>query len=341
MIELDNVTKKYGSDVTAVDQLSFTIKEGETFGLIGTSGCGKTTTLKMMNRLVEPTFGSILVDGKPIELQEPEQLRHRMGYVIQDVGLFPHYTVEENVAITPKLLNWDTSRINQRSEELLEFVGLNSEQLASRKPEALSGGQQQRVGLARALAADPPIILMDEPFGAVDPITKEQIQKKFKELLQGLNKTIVLVTHDVFEAYDFCDRVCLMDQGQAQQIGTLKELLFQPENEFVRSFFDEHRFQLQMMCVTVKDIVETIAGFDDGLSVDNSKNTSNNSTSTDKSRTISLDDSFFSVFKDSHSRDETCRIAKASGEIVGRLKYSDILEGFQRARRQLKEGNCA
>jgi osmoprotectant transport system ATP-binding protein len=256
MIELKNVTKKFKGAVTAVDDISFEVREGETFGLIGTSGCGKTTTLKMINRLIEPTDGEILLNAQSIINQPAEQLRRNIGYVIQSVGLFPHYTIEENISIVPKLLSWDRQEVSERSDELLELVGLEPGQYAERKPDALSGGQQQRVGLARALAGNPEVLLMDEPFGALDPITKENIRGEFKKLLTNLQKTVILVTHDVFEAFDLCDRICLMDQGKARQIGTPRELLFRPANDFVRSFFDAHRFQLEMMSITVGDILE-------------------------------------------------------------------------------------
>jgi osmoprotectant transport system ATP-binding protein len=324
-----------------VDDLSFTVQKGETFGLIGTSGCGKTTTLKMINRLVEPTSGSITIGGESIKRQQPEQLRRHIGYVIQNVGLFPHYSVEENIAITPTLLGWESGRIKERSCELLSFVGLDPEQMAARKPDALSGGQQQRVGLARALAADPPIVLMDEPFGGVDPITKEQIQKKFKELLQQIDKTIVLVTHDVFEAFDFCDRICLMDKGKAQQIGTLRELLFQPANNFTRSFLDEHRFQLEMMSITMKDIVETIENSEQQSSSKENSGCSVNQFQADERRLIHLEDSFFSVFKEIHAPDEACRIFNSDGEIESSFTFPELLEGFQAARNQLRNGDHA
>jgi osmoprotectant transport system ATP-binding protein len=331
MIELSSVSKKYEGEVTAVDQLSFTVRKGETFGLVGTSGCGKTTTLKMINRLIEPTSGEITINETPNTQQPPEQLRRGIGYVIQNVGLFPHYSVEENIAITPELLGWDASRITKRSRELLHLVGLNPDQMAGRNPADLSGGQQQRVGLARALAADPAIILMDEPFGGVDPITKEQIQKKFKELLRRMEKTVVLVTHDVFEAFDLCDRLCLMDQGQAQQTGTLRELLFHPANSFVLSFFDEHRLQLQMMSVTVEDILNAVSSL-----ISSSGAKTQNSSKTDE-KAVHLKDSFYAVFENMDSGGGDYRILNAQNEIVGSIKADNLLSGFQAACLNLKE----
>jgi osmoprotectant transport system ATP-binding protein len=253
MIEISNLTKKF-DDSTAVDNVSFSVECGESLVLLGTSGCGKTTTLKMMNRLVEPTSGKISIDGKDVQDQKPEALRMRIGYVIQNIGLFPHYTVEQSIAIVPNLLGWDKKRIAKRTFELMELVGLPHEYLR-RYPNELSGGQQQRVGLARALAADPPIVLLDEPFGALDPITRRQIQAEFKNLETLLHKTMVMVTHDVFEAIDLGDKICLMDGGKIQQIDTAKGLVFSPKNEFVKNFFQAHRFQLELKVTKIKDIL--------------------------------------------------------------------------------------
>lgn len=255
MIQLEQVTKIYSDSVRAVNEVSFTVAEGEIFGLIGTSGCGKTTTLKLINRLVDPTTGKVWVDGQDVQTQSPEKLRRNIGYVIQSIGLFPHYNIRENISIVPKLLGWGQERIDRRCAKLLELVGLDPPAFADRQPESLSGGQQQRVGFARALAADPAVILMDEPFGALDPITKQQIRDEFNKLLHQIDKTIVLVTHDVAEAFDLCDRVALMDAGAIQQIGSPRELLLNPANEFVSSFFDVNRLELEMQAITVKDLL--------------------------------------------------------------------------------------
>ncbi|MGF1494154.1 MAG: ABC transporter ATP-binding protein [Microcoleaceae cyanobacterium] len=254
MIEAVALTKKYG-DSTAVEGVSFEIASGETFGLIGTSGCGKTTTLKMLNRLIEPTSGYVLMDGEDVRSRPPEKLRQGIGYVIQNSGLFPHYTVAENIAVVPRLLGWKANKIEQRTAELLDLVKLPAEKFAQRYPRELSGGQQQRVGIARALAANPPVILLDEPFGALDQITRRQIQKEFKQLESLLDKTMVLVTHDVFEAVELCDRICVMDQGIAQQIGTPQELVFRPQSEFIREFFNANRFQLELKVITLQELV--------------------------------------------------------------------------------------
>ena len=252
MIKVEHLSK-YFCDVKAVDDISFDVKEHENLILLGTSGCGKTTTLKMLNRLIEPTSGSIQINGKNVLTQSPEELRRSIGYVLQNNGLFPHYTITENIAIVPQLLKWDSKRIETRVSELLEKLHLSTDQLKL-YPNELSGGQQQRVGLARALMADPPILLMDEPFGALDNITRSKIQVEFKELDELKRKTIIMVTHDVQEAFELGDRICLMDKGKIVQIGTPTELLFKPASDFVRDFLKEQRLQLEFKAVKIKDL---------------------------------------------------------------------------------------
>ncbi|NIU58926.1 MAG: ATP-binding cassette domain-containing protein [Phycisphaerae bacterium] len=231
------------------------IEEGETVVLLGTSGSGKTTTMKMVNRLVEPTSGTILINGKDIIQQDSIHLRRMIGYAIQHIGLFPHMTVAENIAIVPKLLKWPVGQIVKRVKVLLAMVGLEPDDFRVRYPAQLSGGQRQRVGVARALAADPPIVLMDEPFGALDPITREQLQNEFIELLSEIKKTIIFVTHDVFEAVKMGDRIALLDAGRLQQLATPTELIEEPANEFVDQFLGQHRFQLSLLTRTVETIM--------------------------------------------------------------------------------------
>ena len=250
MITVNHLRKNFARQ-TAVNDISFTVDEGENLVLLGTSGCGKTTTLKMLNRLIEPTSGEIFINNKNILEQQPEILRRNIGYVLQNTGLFPHYSVAENIAVVPNLFKWNKEKINQRTIELLEKVHLSPLQYLSAYPQQLSGGQQQRVGLARALAADPPILLMDEPFGALDPITRTHVRNDFKNLEEFKKKTIVLVTHDVQEAFELGDRICLMDKGKIVQIGTPADLLFKPANEYVKKFFDEQRLQLEYRSVTL------------------------------------------------------------------------------------------
>jgi len=252
MIKVEQLSKHFGG-IKAVDGISFEVKEHENLVLLGTSGCGKTTTLKMINRLIEPTSGKITIDGKSILDQSPELLRRSIGYVLQNNGLFPHYTVAENIAIVPQLLKWDSKRIEKRIRELIEKLHLSTSQLKA-YPNELSGGQQQRVGLARALVADPPVLLMDEPFGALDNVTRSKIHAEFKALDELKRKTIIMVTHDVQEAFELGDRICLMDKGKIIQIGTPAELLFKPSNHFVESFLKEQRLQLEFRAIRIKDI---------------------------------------------------------------------------------------
>lgn len=254
MIEAKNISKKFKQQ-TAVDSISFNVDEGENFVLLGTSGCGKTTTLKMINRLIEPTSGEIFIDQKNIKEENAETLRRSIGYALQNTGLFPHYTVAENIAIVPNLFKWSKEKVKDRVIELMEKLHL-SKDYYNALPGELSGGQQQRVGLARSLAADAAILLMDEPFGALDPITRTKVREDFKNLEEFKKKTIVLVTHDVQEAFELADRICLMDKGKIVQTGTPTELLFKPANDFVRSFFNEQRLQLEYKSVTLKMLWE-------------------------------------------------------------------------------------
>lgn len=252
MIQLENVSKHY-KNIKAVDSISFEVKEGETVVLLGTSGCGKTTTLRLINRLAELTSGKIFVNGQNIQEQPAEKMRRGIGYVLQHHGLFPHYTVAENIAIVPNLLKWNKDQINNRTVELLEKLQL-PETLAIAYPAHLSGGQQQRVGLARALAAYPPVLLMDEPLGALDPVTRADIRREFRTLDELKRKTILMVTHDVQEAFELGDRICLMDKGKIVQIGKATDLLFSPASDFVGSFLREQRFQLELESILIKDI---------------------------------------------------------------------------------------
>jgi osmoprotectant transport system ATP-binding protein len=254
MIELDAVSKVFPGGVAAVKEVSLTIDEGETFVLIGLSGCGKTTTLKMMNRLIEPTSGTIRLAGQDILQQSPVDLRRGIGYVIQDIGLFPHMTVGANIGVVMRLLGMSRTTQRTRAAELLELVGLPPGQYLDRYPGELSGGQQQRVGVARALAVDPPVLLMDEPFGALDPITREQLQSEFRSLEEHLRKTIVLVTHDIFEAVLLGDRIGIMAEARLVQVDAPDRLLSRPANEFVTRFLGQHRFQLQMATVEASEV---------------------------------------------------------------------------------------
>lgn len=248
MITLTDVTKQFpGSPKPAVRGVSFAVQPGETLVLLGTSGCGKTTTLKMINRLVRPTAGRIEVDGRDTSAVDPMTLRRSIGYVFQDIGLFPHMTVAQNVEIVPRLLGWKPRRRRERSAELLERVGLDPAAHLNRKPRQLSGGQQQRVGIARALAADPAYLLMDEPFGALDAVTRDQLQSELLRLKAELGKTVVFVTHDLFEALRLGDRIGVMHAGRLEQIGTPEELLHRPATAFVETLFDQAKRQAALL----------------------------------------------------------------------------------------------
>ncbi len=252
MIVFDHVTKKFG-DVIAVNELSFEIRDGETVMLLGPSGCGKTTTLKMINRLVEHTSGTILFDGKDIQKEDPVQLRRSMGYVIQQAGLFPHLTVGDNIGTVPRLLGWKPARIRDRIAELVELVDLDPA-ILPRLPRELSGGQQQRVGVARALAADPPVMLMDEPFGALDPITRQRLQEELRSLQKRVKKTIVFVTHDVEEAVILGDRIVVLNVGGVlEQFDTPARILGRPANAFVADFLGKDRQLRRLSLMTVAD----------------------------------------------------------------------------------------
>ena len=239
MIELQNVWKSYDFGKTfAVSNMSLRVNRGELLGLIGESGCGKTSTLKMINRIEEPSSGDISVNGEDVRLQNPEQLRRNIGYVFQGIGLFPHYTVAENVCTVPQLLDWPQSAVLDRCRVVLDMVGLPAAQFADRFPSQLSGGQQQRVGVARALAAQPELVLMDEPFGALDPITRADLQEEFKSIQRKLELTVIMVTHDMTEALLMADRIAVMRQGEVLQIGSPSELLKRPADPYVQKLME-------------------------------------------------------------------------------------------------------
>ncbi|HWV75249.1 MAG TPA: ABC transporter ATP-binding protein [Pseudosphingobacterium sp.] len=252
MIKVQNVSKSFGN-TDAVDNISFEVRAEENLILLGPSGCGKTTTLKMINSLIKPSAGTILINGKDVMQQPSAILRRSIGYVLQNNGLFPHYTVAQNIAIVPQLLRWEKKRIQKRVSELLEKLHLSAIYLHA-YPHELSGGQQQRVGLARALAADPPVLLMDEPFGALDNVTRSKIHDEFKALDELKRKTIIMVTHDVQEAFELGHHICLMDKGVIVQDGVPSELLFRPASTFVKEFLKEQRLQLEFRSIQLADL---------------------------------------------------------------------------------------
>ncbi|MCA0144986.1 betaine/proline/choline family ABC transporter ATP-binding protein [Blastococcus sp. LR1] len=255
-MRLEGVTKRYpGQDTPAVDDVTLEIAAGETVMFVGPSGCGKTTLLKMINRLIEPTEGRIHLGDEDVTDQQPDQLRRRIGYVIQAGGLFPHMTVATNIGLVPKMLKWDDARVKERVDELLDLVGLDPERYRDRYPRELSGGQQQRVGVARALAADPPVLLMDEPFGAVDPITRQRLQDELIRIQEELGKTIVFVTHDFDEAVKLGDRIVVFDVGaRVVQFDTPERILAEPAEEYVADFVGAGATLKQLTLTRVADV---------------------------------------------------------------------------------------
>ena len=256
MIEFKNVVKQYENGFRAVDNLSLNIHEGEICVLIGPSGCGKTTSMRMVNRLISITNGEILIDGRPNTELAPEELRRQIGYAIQQIGLLPHMTIRDNVALVPRLLRWDEDRIKQRVDSLLDMVGIDPGVQGDKYPRQLSGGQQQRVGVARALGADPPIMLMDEPFGAVDPITRDVLQAEFLQIQEEVSKTIIFVTHDIDEAIKMGDRIALLRNGQLIQYDTPDTLLAHPVDKFARDFVGADRSLKRLGLIRVEDLMD-------------------------------------------------------------------------------------
>ena len=288
MIHVEALSKSFNG-ITAVSNVSFEVKQGETLVLLGTSGCGKTTTLKMINRLIEPSSGKIIIDGLDVMEQDSFELRRSIGYVIQDIGLFPHYTVSQNVGLVPEIKDWSVEEKERRTSELISLLGLSDiPDIENKFPSELSGGQQQRIGIAHALAANPEIVLLDEPFGALDPITRSQVRNEFRNLETILNKTMILVTHDVFEAVFLGDAICLMDKGKVVQIGSPKDLLFNPRDQFVKDFFNENRLQLEMEVITTDQL--DLEGLPTGISVNQLLKTEDD---LEKARRIT--DSFYQV----------------------------------------------
>ncbi|MGX9133935.1 ABC transporter ATP-binding protein [Rummeliibacillus sp. JY-2-4R] len=258
MIRFENVSKNYGDNTKAVDYLNLEIQKGEFFVLIGPSGCGKTTTLKMINRLIPLTDGTIYINGKKISDYEVNKLRWNIGYVLQQIALFPHMTIEENISVVPELKHWHNEKMKTRTRELLNMVGLDPETFLKKKPRELSGGQQQRIGVIRALAADPDILLMDEPFSALDPISREKLQDDLLNIQRSLKKTIVFVTHDIQEAFKLADRICVMNKGRIEQIGEPNEILRNPKNDFVKEFIGN---QNSKQILKIEELVQPLTSY--------------------------------------------------------------------------------
>jgi len=256
LIRLENITKQYpGTADAAVNNLTMDVHRGEVLVLVGPSGCGKSTTLRLINRLIEPSAGRIFLNGEDVTTMNPSLLRRKIGYVIQQVGLFPHRTIAENIATVPKLLNWDKEKMSARVDELLDLVGMDPEVYRDRYPKELSGGQAQRVGVARALAADPDVLLMDEPFGAIDPITRDRLQNEFLRLQQDLKKTIVFVTHDIDEAIKMGNRIAILrEQSEIAQLDTPEAILADPADEFVENFLGSGAILKSLTLMKISDL---------------------------------------------------------------------------------------
>ena len=260
MIKLENLTKtfkqKNGNSFNAVDNVSLNVPEGEMCVLLGPSGCGKTTTLKMINRLIPASSGKILINGEDTSGLDTVTLRRNIGYVIQQIGLFPNMTIEENITVVPRMLGWDKQRCKERASELMSMMALDAKKFLHRYPREMSGGQQQRIGVIRALAADPPVLLMDEPFGAVDPINREVIQNEFLDMQRQLKKTVMLVSHDIDEALKLGDRIAVFGQGKIVQCASPDELLAKPANEFIGSFVGQDRTLKRLLLVQAGDVTD-------------------------------------------------------------------------------------
>jgi len=305
MIELNNVRKVYGDSTEAVSNVSLEVSQGETATLVGPSGCGKTTLLTMLNRLTELTDGEIVIDGTPISDHDKIELRRNVGYVIQEIGLFNHMTVGENIGIVPDLQGWDEERKKERIGELLDLIQLPPD-TKERYPESLSGGQQQRVGVARALAAEPDIMLMDEPFGALDPITREELQDEFLEIQQGLDVTIVFVSHDINEALKMGDKVAVLNDGELVQYDSPRDLLANPRNAFVEDFVGEDRLLKQLSLIPVREATTSPSELDGRTST-----------------VLHPDDTLKSAVQSFYHATEPLSVVE-NGQVVGSLSEQDI-----------------
>lgn len=257
MIKFENVKKQYKDGFVAIKNINLEVEKGELVTLIGPSGCGKTTTMRMINRLTEPSAGKILINGEDTAKADPVELRRNIGYVIQQIGLFPHMTIEQNISLVPKLKKADVEKTKKRVDELLDLVGLDPSTFKKRYPSELSGGQQQRIGVIRALAAEPDIILMDEPFSALDPISREQLQDDIVNLQEEIQKTIVFVTHDMDEAIKIANRIVIMKDGEVVQVDTPERILRRPANDFVKGFIGEERLNQEIKLPTAGDMMYT------------------------------------------------------------------------------------
>ncbi|PKQ29407.1 MAG: glycine/betaine ABC transporter [Actinobacteria bacterium HGW-Actinobacteria-10] len=314
MIELVNVTKHYpGADRAAVQDFSITIPAGEVVVLIGPSGCGKSTTLRMINALVVPDSGRVLLDGVDVLTVPPQELRRGIGYAIQGVGLFPHWTVHENIGTVPWLKGWDAERVTARVRELLELVGLDPDRYASEYPDELSGGEAQRVGVARALAADPPVLLMDEPFGAVDPLTRDRLQREFMTIQARLKKTVVFVTHDIDEAVRIGDRIAIMRDGRLVQYDLPERVLAYPADDFVADFVGGERALKRLSLARLQGVMQPAEGPANDVPA--------------VGQDATLREALSRILE---SGEDVIAVVDEAGVVVGRVSIEDLLGHFKR-----------
>jgi len=314
MIRLDAITKHYeGAERAAVDSLSLQVNEGEVVVLIGPSGCGKSTTLRMINRLIEPDAGTIFLGDSDVRALRAEELRRGIGYAIQGVGLFPHWSVRQNIGTVPRLLGWDAKRIETRSVELLELVGLDPQRYLDAYPDELSGGEAQRVGVARALAADPPVLLMDEPFGAVDPLTRDRLQREFLSIQTRLCKTVVFVTHDIDEAVRLGDRIAIMREGRLVQYDIPERVLAYPADEFVAGFVGGERALKRLSLTPLRSVMRPVEGECDMVPY--------------LREDANLREALSKILE---TGEDSLDVIADDGCVVGRVSLTEVLEHFKR-----------
>lgn len=329
ILEFDEVTKIYDDATVAIEDISFEVEQGTTTVLVGPSGCGKTTTLELVNRLIEVTDGTIRFQGEDILDIDAVQYRRNLGYVIQQIGLFDHMTVGENVGIVPKLKGWDKDRIDNRVDELLNLMDLPAETYRDQHPNAMSGGQRQRVGVARALAADPNLLLMDEPFGALDPITRDNLQDEFLEIQAEIDKTILFVTHDIDEALKMGDKIAIYNNGSIVQYDTPKEILSNPKNEFVEQFIGSDRIMKKLKVITAEEVMTTDTEFV-GMSLSDMKQGEHKFKMNGNPLPHSVnhsEDTHHALTKLYHERVDALPVVK-NEKIVGVVTESDLKEPF-------------